>query len=88
MSTLDPALFEPDRERPADALAGRASIAFWSDVWRRFRQNVPAVISLVVLIVFTLLAIVAPLFARHPWDYTDLFATYQLPNWEHWFGTD
>jgi oligopeptide transport system permease protein len=88
MTVLDPTLFEPDHERPADALAGRASIAFWSDVWRRFRRNVPAMISLVVLVLFTLLAIVAPLFAKHPWDYTDLFATYQLPNWEHWFGTD
>ena len=88
MSPLDPALFEPDTTHPADALAGRASIAFWSDVGRRFRKNIPAMISLVVLIVFALLAIIAPLFAKHPWDYTDLMSTYQLPNWEHWFGTD
>jgi oligopeptide transport system permease protein len=88
MTTFDPALFEPDGERPADRLAGRPSLAFWSDVWRRFRQNVPAMASLVVLVVFALLAIIAPLFAKHPWDYTDLFSTYQLPNWEHWFGTD
>jgi oligopeptide transport system permease protein len=88
MSSLDPALFEPDTTHPADALAGRASIAFWSDVGRRFRKNIPAMISLVVLIVFALLAIIAPLFAKHPWDYTDLMSTYQLPNWEHWFGTD
>jgi oligopeptide transport system permease protein len=88
MSSLDPALFEPDTTHPADALAGRASIAFWSDVGRRFRKNIPAMISLVVLIDFALLAIIAPLFAKHPWDYTDLMSTYQLPNWEHWFGTD
>lgn len=88
MTSLDPALFSPDTRRPTDVLAGRPSLAFWSDVWRRFRQNVPAMSSLVLLIVFALLAIIAPMFAKHPWDYTDLFSTYQLPNWEHWFGTD
>jgi oligopeptide transport system permease protein len=88
MTSLDPALFEPDDGGPADLLAGRPSLAFWSDVWRRFRQNIPAMVSLVVLAVFAVLAIVAPLLARHPWDYTDLFSTYQTPNGEHWFGTD
>jgi oligopeptide transport system permease protein len=88
MTSLDPALFEPDDGGPADLLAGRPSLAFWSDVWRRFRQNIPAIVSLVVLAVFAVLAIVAPLLARHPWDYTDLFSTYQTPNGEHWFGTD
>jgi oligopeptide transport system permease protein len=88
MTSLDPALFEPDDGGPADLLAGRPSLAFWSDVWRRFRQNIPAMVSLVVLAVFAVLAIVAPLLATHPWDYTDLFSTYQTPNGEHWFGTD
>jgi oligopeptide transport system permease protein len=88
MTSLDPALFEPDDGGPADLLAGRPSLAFWSDVWRRFRQNIPAMVSLVVLAAFEVLAIVAPLLARHPWDYTDLFSTYQTPNGEHWFGTD
>jgi oligopeptide transport system permease protein len=88
MSAIEPALFEPDHSRPADTLAARPSLAFWSDVWRRFRRNIPAMISLVVLAVFALLAIFAPMFASHPWDYTDLFSTYQLPNAEHWFGTD
>jgi oligopeptide transport system permease protein len=88
MTSLDPALFEPDDGGPADLLAGRPSLAFWSDVWRRFRQNIPALVSLVVLAAFAVLAIVAPLLARHPWDYTDLFSTYQTPNGEHWFGTD
>jgi oligopeptide transport system permease protein len=88
MSSLDPALFEPGRSEPTDHVAARPPLAFWSDVWRRFRQNVPAMASLVLLIIFALLALIAPLFARHPWDFTDLFATYQTPNWEHWFGTD
>ena len=88
MSVIDPSLFEADRGHVADALAGRPSLAFWSDVWRRFRQNIPAMTSLVVLAIFALAAIIAPFFAKHPWDYTDLMATYELPNWQHWFGTD
>ena len=40
MSSLDPALFEPDRSEPTDHVAARPPLAFWSDVWRRFRQNV------------------------------------------------
>jgi oligopeptide transport system permease protein len=88
MSTLDPSLFEPDIQRPTDSLAGRPSLAFWSDVWRRFRQNIPAMVSLVILVLFAGFAVFAPMFSKHPWDYTDLFSTYQLPNWQHWFGTD
>jgi oligopeptide transport system permease protein len=85
---LDSTLFEPDRTRPPDPLASRPPVAFWPDVWRRFRANVPAMVSLVVLVVFALLAIFAPLFAKHPWDYADLFSTYLLPSWDHWYGTD
>ena len=48
MSSLDPALFEPDRSEPTDHVAARPPLAFWSDVWRRFRQNVPAMASLVL----------------------------------------
>jgi oligopeptide transport system permease protein len=88
MAVLDPSLFEPDRERRPEALTGRRSLAFWSDVWRRYRQNIPAMASLVLLIVFAALAIVAPLLATKRWDQVDLFATYQRPSLEHWFGTD
>src|SRR6476661_3416297 len=87
-TALDPSLFEPDRARKIEVLAGRPALAFWSDVWRRFRQNIPAMASLVLLLVFALLAIFAPLFATKPWDQADLLATYRLPSLEHWFGTD
>jgi oligopeptide transport system permease protein len=88
MSVLDPSLFEPDEAHAPDVLAGRPPLAFWSDVWRRFRKNVPAMASLVLLIGFGLLAIFAPLLSSKPWDQSDLFSTYLQPSWEHWFGTD
>jgi oligopeptide transport system permease protein len=88
MTALDPSLFTPDSDRGPEALAGRPALAFWSDVWRRFRQHTPAMASVVLLVLFALLAIFAPLFAARPWNQTDLLATYQLPSLQHWFGTD
>jgi len=88
MAALDPTLFEPDRQRRRETLAGRKSLAFWSDVWRRYRRNIPAMASLILLIIFALLAVLAPMLSAKRWDLVDLFATYQRPSIEHWFGTD
>jgi oligopeptide transport system permease protein len=87
-TALDPSLFEPDRARRIEVLAGRKALAFWSDVWRRYRRNIPAMASLVLLIIFALLAILVPMLATRRWDQVDLFATYQRPSLDHWFGTD
>ena len=57
MTALDPSLFTPDHDRRPEALSGRPALAFWSDVWRRFRQNTPAMASVVLLVPFALLAI-------------------------------
>jgi oligopeptide transport system permease protein len=88
MTVLDPSLFEPDRERRPETLAGRKALAFWCDVWRRYRRNIPAMASLILLIVFALLAVFAPMLSAKSWDQVDLFATYQRPSLDHWFGTD
>lgn len=88
MTVLDPSLFEPDRERRPETLAGPKALAFWSDVWRRYRRNIPAMASLILLIVFALLAVFAPMLSATRWDQVDLFATYQRPSLAHWFGTD
>jgi oligopeptide transport system permease protein len=87
-TALEPSLFEPDRARRIEILAGRKALAFWSDVWRRYRQNIPAMASLILLITFALLAILVPMLATRRWDQVDLFATYQRPSLDHWFGTD
>jgi len=87
-TALDPSLFEPERARRIEVLAGRRALAFWSDVWRRYRQNIPAMASLILLIIFALLAILVPMLATRRWDQVDLIATYQTPSLDHWFGTD
>ncbi len=88
MTLVDQTLFQPDPDAAGDGLAGRPALPFWADVWRRFRANVPAMLGLVVIAVFAVLAILVPLFAPRPWDRVDLMATYQPPNMDHWFGTD
>src|SRR5437868_7662823 len=88
MMQRDSQLFLPDPAPAADALAGRRSIAFWSDVWRRFRANVPAMIGVFVIVTFATLAIFAPVFSPHRYAQVDLLATFQPPNSEHWLGTD
>ncbi|MEG0326086.1 MAG: ABC transporter permease [Cellulosilyticaceae bacterium] len=39
----------------------RKSLTYWQDVWRRLRENVLAMIGLVMIIVLTLLAVVGPM---------------------------
>jgi oligopeptide transport system permease protein len=84
----DPGLFLRDDTPAADALAGRPSIAFWNDVWRRFRTNIPAMAGVAVVVLFTLLAIFVPILSPYDYAEVDLLATFQPPNAAHWLGTD
>jgi len=88
MIARDPNLFLPDDTPTPDALAGRPSVAFWSDVWRRFRTNGPAMIGVAIVALFALLAIFAPLVSPYNYAQVDLMATFQRPNGAHWLGTD
>ncbi|MEQ1770210.1 MAG: ABC transporter permease [Devosia sp.] len=88
MTQFDDSLFAPDPQPPSDRLVGRPALAFWPDVWRRFRSNPAAMAGIVVLVVFALLAILVPMLAPKPWDRADLMATFRAPSPEHWFGTD
>jgi peptide/nickel transport system permease protein len=57
-------------------------------VWRRFLRNRPAVISLVLLVVFFVGCYTLP--PLLPYSYTDLdyYALQQPPTTSHWFGTN
>ena len=64
------------------------TIAFWSDVWRRFRRNVPAMIGVTVMLMLVVLAIAGPSMLPYEFNKVDLTRTYRPPDAEHWFGTD
>jgi oligopeptide transport system permease protein len=84
----------------APEFADRPARSLWSDAWRRLRRNLAAIASIVVIILFVLIAIFAPLIApyspvqqlpnnslRQPaWVTTSNPATTGSPN--HLIGTD
>ncbi len=57
-------------------------------VWRRLRRNKLAMLGIVILTIFYLVAIFEPLLARYPYDQLIPGARNLPPSWEHWMGTD
>lgn len=59
-----------------------------ADAWARLRKNKAAVVSLFILIVIILLAIMAPIFSKYDFAFTDYSNVYSMPTKEHIFGCD
>jgi peptide/nickel transport system permease protein len=71
--------------RPVEA---RASRGLWSDALRRLRRNKPAMVGVVLIVLFVLTALLAPFIAPYgPLEGT-LANRLQPPSPEHWMGTD
>jgi oligopeptide transport system permease protein len=66
----------------------RPSITYWQDAWRRLKKNKVAMIGLVLLSIFTIMAVVGPLMTKYTYNQNNLDLINQLPTREHWFGTD
>lgn len=66
----------------------RPSLSYWSDAWRRFKENKLAMVSAVILLIIILLAVFQPVFSSYAYDDQDLFALNQAPSAAHLFGTD
>jgi len=89
MNNYKQQLFTPlDRSEKIGPILETKTIAFWSDVWRRFRSNRPALIGIIILVIFLIFAIIGPSMLPYRYDKVDLFSTYKNPGSEHWFGTD
>ncbi len=89
MSELERSVFTPlDRSERAGLKTQTKTIAFWSDVWRRFRGHRAGMAGLVILGLFVVLAIIGPSLVRYRYDLIDLNETYIYPGARHWFGTD
>ncbi|MDD7794014.1 ABC transporter permease [Clostridium sp. 'White wine YQ'] len=82
-------LFEPlsSEEKKIEQIA-RPSVTYWQDAWRRLKGNKVALISLVVIVIITLLAIFVPSFSKFDYANNDLNAANLKPSGTHWFGTD
>ena len=89
LKNMDSSLFEADDSAHQDAdKISRPSLTYWSDAWRRFKQNKLAMISAVVLIVILGMAVFYPMFSQYTYDQLDMFAVNKGPSEAHWFGTD
>ena len=59
-----------------------------SQILRRFLRRPASVIGLVILLIFFLTALLGPVILDRDPNAIDANATYELPSWEHPFGTD
>ncbi|OAT81804.1 ABC transporter permease [Desulfotomaculum copahuensis] len=84
-----PELFAP-LETPdlAGEELGRPPVGYWSDVWRRLKQNKLAMSGLALIIVLALMAVVGPYLSGHGYAEQNLSLTNLPPNGSYWFGTD
>ncbi|MCS1351797.1 ABC transporter permease [Mechercharimyces sp. CAU 1602] len=58
------------------------------DFWRSFRRHKSAMIGLILISAFVLLAILAPFLSSYGYNEIDADIRLQAPSAEHWFGTD
>ena len=66
----------------------RPSLTFWQEAWRRIRGNRAAFLSLILLISYGVLAIVAPLCSKYGFDQQDAYNMSKSFSAAHWLGTD
>ena len=61
---------------------------YWQNAWDRLKRNKLSIVGLVVLMIFAILSIAAPLVTPHNPRTTDTRNIEQPPSSEHWLGTD
>jgi oligopeptide transport system permease protein len=66
----------------------RPPLSALKDSWLRLKKNKGAVISLIVLVIITLLAIFGPYLTEYKYYQTDYGSAYKAPTGDHWLGTD
>lgn len=60
----------------------------WVQVWRRLMKNKLAVLGLIVICIFAVIAILAPYIAPYHYDEQDLSRAFLFPCKDHFLGTD
>lgn len=89
MQNYTPQDFQPisPGQLTAEAVVRRQT-TYIKDVWRSFRKNKAAVVSLFVVSLLIALVIFGPLMVKYDYFSNDFGAINQSPNGDHWFGTD
>lgn len=89
ISQLNPESFQPipAADKSAEFMA-RPKITYWSDAWRRFKQNKVALFAGFMLLLLILMVIFGPLLSPYRFDEINRDLRHAPPSAEHWFGTD
>ncbi len=66
----------------------RKSYSLWMSAWKRLKKSRMAMLGLVLFGIICFGAIFADVLAPYPYAFQNLDETFQLPNANHWFGTD
>lgn len=77
----------PEENKNSDLLV-RKNTSYWKDVWRNFRKNKIALVSLGIMAVMVLMVIIGPEISGYNYYSNDYAVVNQPPSAEHWFGTD
>ena len=77
----------PEGALDQDQIA-RKKTTYFKDVWRNFKKNKPAVISLVVIAIMVFFVLFGPMMSKFDYYSNDYSCVNQSPNAVHWFGTD
>lgn len=86
---LDPELFTVVGKNTARMESiSRPSLTFWQDAWRRFKKNKPAFFGMILLAVYIVLAIFAPMLSKYSYTAMDAASRNAGPSLEHWLGCD
>lgn len=60
----------------------------WKVAWKGLKKNRLALVGGVIILLFILIAVFAPILATHDYKEPNLVNRLQAPSAEHWFGTD
>lgn len=66
----------------------RPTLTFWQEAWRRIRKNKIAFFSLMLIIIYALLSIFAPMMSEYGHADISVATKNATPNAEHWLGCD
>lgn len=88
MESVELQSVELQMEEIEEAEMQRAPESHLRAVWRRFKRNKLAMCGLVILTVFVLLSIFAPVLTPYDPNRADFRARNQPPSRAHWLGTD
>lgn len=72
----------PNQEENVEAISP------WRDAMRQLLKNKSAVIGMIIILFFLIIALIAPLISGYAFDETNPQNRLQSPSAEHWFGTD